>query len=76
MIKISKRISEIVAEATGNNTISRITSDEREEIGRIFENLTGSKIDSWCNVCIIQACYLIKNNNPIVGEIKKNTKTK
>ena len=70
MIKVSKRISEIVAEAVGNKTVSFITSAERMEIGQLYERLTDTKIDVWCNVCIIQACFLIKNNCQ-VGELKQ-----
>lgn len=71
---LSDRINEIINEATLQQTISKITWDERQELSKIYKDITGENINPSCNACIIRICYEIKNqlktNND--GKRKRN----
>ena len=46
------RIKEIISEAVQTNSITRITYQEREALGRIYKELTGEDADILCSACL------------------------
>lgn len=54
------RIKEIISEAVQTNSITRITYQEREALGRIYKELTGEDADILCSACLIKMCNKIK----------------
>lgn len=72
-----KRLMEIINEATRQNTISRITWDERQEMAEIYKKITGEQVNPSCNACIIRMCYEInKHLKEIEHENRRGKKRK
>lgn len=67
------RIKDIVTEAVQTSTITRITYQEREALGRIYKELTGEEPDILCNACLLKMCNKI--NSLRYGEKQKKSKS-
>ena len=68
------RIKDIINEAVLTNSISLITYQEREALGRIYKELTGENADILCSACLIKICNKIKNLG--YGKSNKNKKSR
>ena len=68
------RIKEIISEAVQTNSITRITYQEREALGRKNKELTGEDADILCSACLIRMCNKI--NILGYGEKKKKSKSR
>lgn len=71
---INKRLEDIIKEAVQTKVISRITYQEREDLGKLYKEHTGEDLEILCNACIMKACnklYKIYDN-----EQEKNIKSR
>jgi hypothetical protein len=67
------RLREIINEATQQQTISRITWEERQEMAEIYKKITGEQVNPSCNACMIKISYEI---NKQLNKVKDGNKRK
>lgn len=68
-----ERLREIINEATQQQTISRITWEERQEMAEIYKKITGEQVNPSCNACMIKISYEI---NKQINKVKDGRKRK
>lgn len=72
-----KRLMEIINEATQQQTISRITWEERQEMAEIYKKITGEQVNPSCNACMIKISYEInKQINKVKDGNERRSKRK